>query len=515
MSWLLAIALLGVLGFVVIRDNLAGPEPPTLTTVTGVIGSEKVPFFADERVREVFRANGLEVRVDPAGSRQIATTVRLDDYDFAFPSSSPVADKVLATRPAARTYAPFSTPMAVATFAPIVDLLTQAGVVAPGSSTFDVQRYLELASAGTRWDQLPGNTSFPARKDVLLSTTAPCQSNSAIMYLGIASYVANADSVVADQSAAAQVAPAVQPLFRDQGYLPPSTEVLFEDYLSAGMGRVPMALIYEAQYLAESLSARPGPARGRAPALPEPDDLLAAHAGAAQAGRRPRRGTSDHRPAARGARRGVRVPAHRPSPVRRGVPGPRAAGAADARRRGGAAVIRHLGGHVDAARMRTVRRIAAVAAAVLTLVAGCGGDGDDSDGGSGSRLAVGPADASVTLRVLAGSELLDLEPVLAEAATATDVRIELDPIGTLDGAEAVASGTAEADHDAIWFSSNRYLALQPDAAGPARHRHRHHVLAGGARPAPVGGRAARLDRAARSPGRRSRPRPEPGSSPTG
>jgi Ca-activated chloride channel homolog len=113
--------------------------------------------------------------------------------------------------------------------------------------------------------------------------------------------------------------------------------------------------------------------------------------------------------------------------------------------------------------VRTVRRIAAAAAAVLTLVAGCSGGGGDSDGGSGSRLAVGTADASVTLRVLAGSELLDLEPVLAEAATATDVRIELEPIGTLDGAESVASGAAEADHDAIWFSSNRYLALQPEA----------------------------------------------------
>lgn len=258
LSWLLAIALLAVIGFVVLRD-IGGrePDPPILTVVTGVIGSEKVPFFADERVREVFRVNGLDVRVDPAGSRQIATTVRLDDYDFAFPSSAPVADKVLATRPAARTYAPFSTPMAVATFTPIVDLLTQAGVVAPGSTTFDVQRYLELAGSGTRWDQLPGNTTFPARKDVLLSTTAPCQSNSAIMYLGIASYVANADAVVADAGAMSGVVPAVQPLFRDQGYLPPSTEVLFEDYLSAGMGRVPMALVYEAQYLAEALSPDP------------------------------------------------------------------------------------------------------------------------------------------------------------------------------------------------------------------------------------------------------------------
>ncbi|TWF76599.1 Ca-activated chloride channel family protein [Pseudonocardia hierapolitana] len=109
--------------------------------------------------------------------------------------------------------------------------------------------------------------------------------------------------------------------------------------------------------------------------------------------------------------------------------------------------------------MRAVRRIAVVAA-VLALVAGCGGDGG---GGDGPGLAVGPSDAPVTLRVLAGSELLDLEPVLAEAGAATGVRIELDPVGTLDGAEAVASGTAEAGHDAIWFSSNRYLALQPAA----------------------------------------------------
>jgi hypothetical protein len=256
LSWVLALALLGVLGFVVIRDVRAD-DTPAVTTVTGVIGSEKLAFFADERVRAVLRGHGLEVRVDPAGSRQIATTVALDRYDFAFPSSSPAADKLLAVRPVPRTYAPFSSPVAVATFAPIAQLLAQAGVVGPDGTTFDVRRYLELAAAGTRWDTLPGNTAFPARKDVLLSTTAPCQSNSAAAYLGIASYVANGDAVVADPAAGAAVLPAVQPLFRDQGYLPPTTEVLFEDYLSAGMGRVPMALVYEAQYLAEALSPDP------------------------------------------------------------------------------------------------------------------------------------------------------------------------------------------------------------------------------------------------------------------
>ncbi len=256
LSWVLAIALVGAVGVVVFRDVTGADDPaPAAAVVTGVIGSEKLPYFADPRVQEVFRANGLEVRVDPAGSRQIATTVALDRYDFAFPSSSPAADKLLAARPAARTYAPFSSPMAVATYQPIVDLLTAAGVV--NGTTFDVRAYLALAAAGTRWDQLPANTAFPARRNVLLSTTQPCQSNSAAMYLAITSYTANSDAVVAGPAAVAAVLPAVQPLFADQGYLPNSTEVLFEDYLATGMGRVPMALVYEAQYLAEGISADP------------------------------------------------------------------------------------------------------------------------------------------------------------------------------------------------------------------------------------------------------------------
>ncbi|NRQ35304.1 solute-binding protein [Nonomuraea sp. NN258] len=59
-----------------------------------------------------------------------------------------------------------------------------------------------------------------------------------------------------------------------------------------------------------------------------------------------------------------------------------------------------------------------------------------------------------TLHVLAGSEIKDLEPLLARAP---GVRVELTYTGTLDGAEQVANGRADAD--AIWFSANRYLSL--------------------------------------------------------
>ncbi|XVV07681.1 substrate-binding domain-containing protein [Actinosynnema sp. CA-248983] len=84
---------------------------------------------------------------------------------------------------------------------------------------------------------------------------------------------------------------------------------------------------------------------------------------------------------------------------------------------------------------------------------------DDPDPGQ----PVGPAEPG-TLRVLAGSELADMQPVLEEAATATGVTVKFSFTGTLEGAEALASGTTDGAYDAVWFSSNRYPAAIPEAA---------------------------------------------------
>ncbi|MEV4508331.1 VWA domain-containing protein [Dactylosporangium sp. NPDC049525] len=68
-----------------------------------------------------------------------------------------------------------------------------------------------------------------------------------------------------------------------------------------------------------------------------------------------------------------------------------------------------------------------------------------------------------TLRVLAGSELADLQPILDDAARATGVTVKLTATGTLDGVESVVQGNAAKQYDATWFASNRYLQLHPDA----------------------------------------------------
>ncbi|MFG1876180.1 hypothetical protein ACGFIV_15220 [Sphaerisporangium sp. NPDC049003] len=236
---------------IVLGNRGGGTETREPALVRGVIGSEKKPFFDDQRVRAVFARHGLRVEVDTAGSRQIAASVDLKKYGFAFPSSAPAAEKIKRDQGATRTFAPFSSPMAIATFKPIVDVLTKAGVVrdsGQGYQVLDIRKYLDLAAKGTRWDRLPGNTAYPARKRVLLTTTDVRTSNSAAMYLSIAGYVANGDDVVTSDARASRVAEAVAPLFLDQGYSETSTEAPFEDYLSLGMGKTPMVMVYEAQY---------------------------------------------------------------------------------------------------------------------------------------------------------------------------------------------------------------------------------------------------------------------------
>jgi Ca-activated chloride channel family protein len=61
-----------------------------------------------------------------------------------------------------------------------------------------------------------------------------------------------------------------------------------------------------------------------------------------------------------------------------------------------------------------------------------------------------------TLRVLAGSEVENLEPLFPEIEKATGVRLEMTYMGTLTGVEKLLAGEA---FDAAWFSHGKYLEL--------------------------------------------------------
>lgn len=250
---------IGVLAAIVISIRGRASSDATgqsLTVVRGVIGSEKEPFFRDAEVIKDFHDHGLDVRVETAGSRQIATTFDLTHDDFAFPAGVPAAEKLRRDHKINTTYSPFYTPMAIASFKPVAQLLANAGVAKDqgGYYTVDMQAYMSLVARNARWSDLPKSADlYPgSTRSILITSTDIRTSNSAAMYLSIASYVANGNNIVQDPAQAASVLPAVEPLFLRQGFSSSSSEGPFQDYLTIGKGKTPMVMIYEAQYVARA-----------------------------------------------------------------------------------------------------------------------------------------------------------------------------------------------------------------------------------------------------------------------
>jgi hypothetical protein len=235
-----------------------------LTTVHGVIGSEKRDFFADERVKAAFAEHGLDVVVDTAGSREIATTKDLAGYDFGFPSSTPAAQKLAEKVGASATFDPFSSPMAVFTWSNVAELLERNGVLSTepdGSRTLDVAAYLALVdsvnadgSVGARWNQLDGAAElYNSSRSVLIGSTDIRKSNSAAMYMDIVSYVLNGNGVVTSDAQLEAILPSLSGVFVRQGYSASSSDEPFKDYLAQGSGSKPLVVGYEAQFLGEQL----------------------------------------------------------------------------------------------------------------------------------------------------------------------------------------------------------------------------------------------------------------------
>src|SRR5262245_55766991 len=250
-----AAALVLLVVVVIVVSNRGGGGGDTIV-VRGVIGSEKKPFFDDPRVQEAFHKAGYDVQVDTAGSRQIALSVDLSQYDFAFPAGTPQAQKIKADHKAKTVYVPFSTPMVIGSFQPIATILAGAGVVHDegGWFSFDMAKFMELVANDTRWKDIPGNADYPASKQVLITSTDVTTSNSAAMYASIASYLANDSNVVANATEAQAAAEVVAPLFARQGYTEQSSEAPFEDYLSIGAGKTPIVMIYESQFVSRALA---------------------------------------------------------------------------------------------------------------------------------------------------------------------------------------------------------------------------------------------------------------------
>jgi hypothetical protein len=109
--------------------------------------------------------------------------------------------------------------------------------------------------AKKRWKDLKGAEAYDVSRGVLVSTTDVRRSNSAAMYLALTSYAKHGD-VVTDRATAETVTRQLAELFKRQGYQENYVNGNFDDYVAIGMGKAPMAFIYEYQLVSHALAKK-------------------------------------------------------------------------------------------------------------------------------------------------------------------------------------------------------------------------------------------------------------------
>jgi hypothetical protein len=108
----------------------------------------------------------------------------------------------------------------VGTWQSLIPVLEANGLVrqeAGGYRVLDMKRLIELAEKQARWRDLKDNAVYATGRSVLINSTDVRRSNSAAMYLALASYVANDANIVQTEDEVRRVLPLVSSLFLRQG----------------------------------------------------------------------------------------------------------------------------------------------------------------------------------------------------------------------------------------------------------------------------------------------------------
>jgi len=245
--------------------------------LTGLITLEVELYFKDERVIRALADKGFRVNVTRIGSRDMAArAIAGQAPDFFFPSgvvaANQIADTARKSGITTASYSPFYSPMVIASWVPVAQVLAANGMARetqPRVWSVDLDKLVTAMLERKRWKDLASAKAYEVNKSILVSTTDLRRSNSAAMYLALTSSAMNGGEVVSERAAARKIARQAAELFKRQGYQENYVNGNFDDYVSIGMGKTPLAFIYENQMVSYAL-ARKGVAADMVLMYPQP-----------------------------------------------------------------------------------------------------------------------------------------------------------------------------------------------------------------------------------------------------
>lgn len=251
-----AVALIGVIALYA-SGTMALPFT-RIALLEGKLAS-KAEFFEDAQVRRILMANGIQVHLTKAGSRDIASN-DIDSYDFVFPSGQPAALLIREQRQREHKYAtvhkPFFSPIVLATYRDYATVLAKhAHATSQGEGDLYYNLPMEdfvaqMRGDGKTWHDLGLENS----NRVLAQTSNVCSSNSAATYLGLVAFVENGNRIPTSDEEALALAHKIKPMLVGQGL--PGDDMAKMYLAPEGRGLAPVAVIYEHQYLAHQIRAK-------------------------------------------------------------------------------------------------------------------------------------------------------------------------------------------------------------------------------------------------------------------
>lgn len=249
--------------------DVAATTAANAIVLEGLIALDVETYLKDPRVTKILADKNITVNATRIGSREMANRVKSGmTVDFFFPSgivaANQISDAAKKVNINTVSYSPFYTPMVMASWVPIAKILTANKIAKPlGPSSeptkiysLDLQQLTDLMLAKKRWKDLPDSSAYDVSRSILVSTTDVRKSNSAAMYLALSSFAINKSELVTDKTTARQVALKVSELFKRQGYQENYVNGNFDDYVSIGMGKTPLAFIYENQMVSYAISKK-------------------------------------------------------------------------------------------------------------------------------------------------------------------------------------------------------------------------------------------------------------------
>ena len=230
----------------------AGVQVPGRAKVVKLLaGSAKFAFLKDPALEAILEKEGIKLELVKSGSFA-QDKDKAAELDAAWPAGANVAADWSGAMKGSSTYQVFSTPLAIASWKALVPVFEKNGLAKMSGAThgdFYLEKALPLMLKATRWNQLKDNTVFAVNKGFLVNTPDLRKSNTGSLFIAALAYIQNNNEVLQDIDKAREMAEGLAPLITRQGFQESTLAGPFEDYIGQGMGKAPLVLIYESQFL--------------------------------------------------------------------------------------------------------------------------------------------------------------------------------------------------------------------------------------------------------------------------